>query len=335
MVKTSRRRRKKMANETDFYDKIFKVPDRVREKSYVKSREEYDKLYAESIKDPNAFWAKLAEQRLSWFKMFDKSKVSDWSFAADDLHVKWFEGGKMNVSYNCLDRHLETKKTKAAIIFEGNDPNDWKIYTYFDMYREVNKCANVLKKLGVKKGDRVAIYLPMIPELAITMLACARIGAIHTVVFGGFSAEALRDRIQDSQASLLICADGYYRSGKTVASKAGADTAMAANPSIKNAVVVKRANCEVTMKEGRDLWWHDLMSAPDIKGECEPEVLDAEDPLFILYTSGSTGKPKGVVHTQGGYLLYAYQTAKWVFDLKDDDIHWCTADIGWITGHTY
>ncbi|MEN6615611.1 MAG: AMP-binding protein, partial [Syntrophorhabdus sp.] len=193
-----------MANETDFYDKIFKVPDRVREKSYVKSRAEYDKMYAESIKDPNAFWGKLAEERLSWFKMFDKNKVSDWSFAADDLHVKWFEGGKMNVSYNCLDRHLETKKTKAAIIFEGNDPNDWKIYTDFDMYREVNKSANVLKKLGVKKGDRVAIYLPMIPELAITMLACARVGAIHAIVFGGFSAEALRDRVNDCECSLLI-----------------------------------------------------------------------------------------------------------------------------------
>ena len=210
-----------------------------------------------------------------------------------------------------------------------------KTLTYQELYYEVNKFANVLKKLGVKKGDRVAIYLPMIPELAISMLACARIGAIHSIVFGGFSAEALRDRIADCQASLLICADGYYRNGKTIANKAGADAAMAANPTITKAIVVKRAGCEVTMKEGRDFWWNDMMAAPDIKSECEPEVMDAEDPLFILYTSGSTGKPKGVVHTQAGYLLYSYQTMKWTFDIKDEDIMWCTADIGWITGHTY
>ena len=293
--------------------------------------EEYKKIYQRSVDDPEGFWGEMAQQ-LDWYKKWNKVLVEDFAKAKHS----WFIGGKLNVSYNCVDRHCKTwRRNKAAIIWQGEPLGESRTLTYQQLYYEVTKFANVLKKLGVKKGDRVCIYLPMIPELAIAMLACARIGAIHTVVFGGFSAEALRDRIQDSQASLLICADGYYRSGKTVASKAGADTAMAANPTIKNAVVVKRANCEVTMKEGRDLWWHDLMNAPDIKAECEPEVLDSEDPLFILYTSGSTGKPKGVVHTQAGYLLYALQTTKWVFDLKDEDIHWCTADIGWITGHTY
>jgi len=266
------------------------------------------------------------------YKKWNKVLVEDFPKAKHS----WFIGGKLNVSYNCVDRHCKTwRRNKAAIIWQGEPLNESKTLTYQELYYEVNKFANVLKKLGVKKGDRVTIYLPMIPELVISMLACARIGAIHSIVFGGFSAEALSDRIADCQSNILICADGYYRNGKTVASKAGADNAMAANPSIKTAIVVKRAGCEVTMKEGRDIWWDDLMSAPDIKAECEPESMDAEDPLFILYTSGSTGKPKGVVHTQAGYLLYALQTMKWTFDLKDEDIHWCTADIGWITGHTY
>jgi len=221
-----------MANETDFYDKIFPVPDRVREKSYIKSRAEYDKLYKESIENPNAFWAKEAEKRLTWFKPFDKNKVSDWSFG-DDLHVKWFEGGKLNVSYNCLDRHLETKKNKAAIIFEGNDPNDWKVFTYFDLYREVNKFANVLKDMGIKKGDVVTIYLPMIPELVITMLACSRIGVVHAIVFGGFSAEALRDRINDCKSTVLITCDGTYRGAKAVPQKDNADKAAEQCPTIK------------------------------------------------------------------------------------------------------
>jgi len=311
--------------------RIFNPPKELSKQAYIKSFEEYKKIYKRSVDDPEGFWGEMAQQ-LDWYKKWNKVLVEDFARAKHS----WFVGGKLNVSYNCVDRHCKTwRRNKAAIIWQGEPLGESRTLTYGQLYYEVTKFANVLKKLGVKKGDRVCVYLPMIPELAIAMLACARIGAIHTVVFGGFSAEALRDRIQDSQANLLICADGYYRSGKTVASKAGADTAMAANPTIKNAVVVKRANCEVTMKEGRDLWWHDLMNAPDIKAECEPEVLDSEDPLFILYTSGSTGKPKGVVHTQAGYLLYAQLTAKWIFDLKDEDIHWCTADIGWITGHTY
>lgn len=319
-------------NEQDFYDKIFPVPERVREKSYVKSREEYDRMYKESIENPDAFWAKIALERLSWFKLFDKNKVSDWSFG-DDLHVKWFEGGKLNVSYNCLDRHLETKKNKAAIIFEGNDPNDWKVFTYYDMYREVNKFANVLKGLGVKKGDVVAIYLPMIPELVITMLACTRIGALHTIVFGGFSAEALRDRINDCNASVLITCDGTYRGSKAVPQKGNADKAAEQCPSIKTQVVVRRTGTEVAMKEGRDVWYEDLMAKAPLY--CKPEEMDAEDPMFILYTSGSTGKPKGVLHTTAGYLLYASMTQEYAFDVRDEDTYWCTADIGWVTGHSY
>ena len=321
------------ANGQDFYDKIFPVPERVREKSYIKSREEYEKLYKESIENPDAFWAKMATERLAWFKPFDKNKVSSWSFDAKDLHVRWFEGGKLNVSYNCLDRHLETKKNKAAVIFEGNNPNDWKVYTYFDMYREVNKFANVLKSLGIKKGDRVSIYLPMIAEALVVMLACARIGAIHSLVFGGFSAEALRDRINDCEAKILVTCDGTYRGSKAVPQKANADKALEQSPSVKTQIVVKRTGMEVPMKEGRDVWYEDLMAKAD--RYCKPEEMDAEDPLFILYTSGSTGQPKGVVHTQAGYLLYASMTQQLAFDVRDEDIYWCTADIGWVTGHSY
>ncbi|MGB4296241.1 MAG: acetate--CoA ligase [Smithellaceae bacterium] len=305
----------------------------MREKSYIKSREEYEKLYKESIENPDAFWAKMATERLAWFKPFDKNKVSSWSFDAKDLHVRWFEGGKLNVSYNCLDRHLETKKNKAAVIFEGNDPNDWKVYTYFDMYREVNKFANVLKSLGIKKGDRVSIYLPMIAEALVVMLACARIGAIHSLVFGGFSAEALRDRINDCEAKILVTCDGTYRGSKAVPQKANADKALEQSPSVKTQIVVKRTGMEVPMKEGRDVWYEDLMAKAD--RYCKPEEMDAEDPLFILYTSGSTGQPKGVVHTQAGYLLYASMTQQLAFDVRDEDIYWCTADIGWVTGHSY
>ncbi len=319
-------------NDQNFYDKVFPVPDRVREKSYVKSREEYERLYKESIEDPDAFWAKIALQRLTWFKPFDKNKVSDWSFG-DDLHVKWFMGGKLNACYNCVDRHLEKKKNKAAIIFEGNDPNDWKVYTFWDLYREVNKFANVLKELGLKKGDVVAMYLPMIPELAITMLACTRIGVLHTVVFGGFSAEALRDRINDCNAKVLITCDGTYRGNKAVPQKGNADKAAEQCPSIKTVVVVNRTGTEVTMKEGRDVWYEELMAKAPLY--CKPEEMDAEDPMFILYTSGSTGKPKGVLHTTAGYLLFASMTQEYAFDVRDEDIYWCTADIGWVTGHSY
>jgi acetyl-CoA synthetase len=311
--------------------RVFNPPGELSKKAYIKSLDEYKKIYKRSVDDPEGFWGEMAKQ-LDWYKKWDKVLIEDFAKAK---HA-WFSGGKINVSVNCVDRHCKTsRRNKAAIIWQGEPLNEVRTLTYQQLYYEVNKCANVLKKLGIKKGDRVTIYLPMIPELAISMLACARIGAIHCVVFGGFSAEACRDRIMDSQSKILICADGYYRNGKTVASKNGADIAMAANPTIQNSIVVKRANIEVPMQEGRDMWWHDLMGSADIKAECEPEVMDAEDPLFILYTSGSTGKPKGVVHTQAGYLMYAYQTTKWIFDLKDEDIHWCTADIGWITGHTY
>ena len=320
-------------NDQEFYNKVFPVPERVREKSYIKSRAEYEKLYKESIENPDKFWAKMANERLSWFKPFDQKKVSSWSFNTKDLHVKWFEGGKLNVSYNCLDRHLATKKNKAAIIFEGNDPNDWKVYTYFDMYREVNKFANVLKKLGVKKGDRVVIFLPMIAELSIVMLACARIGAVHAIVFGGFSAEALRDRINNSGAKVVITCDGTYRGAKAVPQKDTCDKAVDQCPGVKTVVVVKRTGTAVNFKEGRDVWYENLMA--DAELYCKPEEMDAEDPLFILYTSGSTGQPKGVVHTQAGYLLYAAMTQQLAFDVRDEDTYWCTADIGWVTGHSY
>jgi acetyl-CoA synthetase len=311
--------------------RIFYPPKGLSEKAYIKSMDEYKKIYQKSIADPAAFWGEMAGQ-LDWYKKWDKVLVEDFANAKHS----WFVGGKINVSYNCIDRHVKTwRRNKAAIIWQGEPLGDTRTLTYGQLYYEVNKCANVLKNLGVKKGDRVCIYLPMIPELPISMLACARIGAVHTVVFGGFSAEALRDRIQDSQSKILICADGYYRSGKVIASKTGADTAMAACPDVKSCIVVKRTGNEVVMKEGRDIWWNDAMSAPGLKLECEPEQLDSEDTLFILYTSGSTGKPKGVMHTQAGYLLYCYQTTKWIFDIKDEDIHWCTADIGWITGHSY
>ncbi|HSC29765.1 MAG TPA: acetate--CoA ligase, partial [Vicinamibacterales bacterium] len=251
-------------------------------------------------------------------------------------HARWFTGGKLNVSANCLDRHVKTaRRNKAAYIWEG-EPGDRRTLTYWDLYREVNRFANVLKKLGVKKGDRVAIYLPMIPELPISMLACTRIGAVHSVVFGGFSAESLRDRINDAQAVLLVTADGGYRRGSIVPLKQMADEALAGTPSIRNVVIVQRqagGAFPIHVREGRDHWYHRLMQ--DAATECEPEAMDAEDLLYILYTSGTTGKPKGIVHTTGGYLVGTYATAKWVFDLKDDDVYWCTADIGWVTGHSY
>ena len=305
-------------------------PDELAKNAYIKSMDEYKGIYQRSIDDPEGFWAGMAEQ-LDWFKKWDKVLVEDFA----EAQHQWFVGGKLNVCYNCLDRHLTTwRKNKAALIWEG-DAGDTKSLTYQELYYQVCKFSNVLKKFGVKKGDRITIYLPMILELPIAMLACARIGAIHNVVFGGFSADALRDRMLDCESTLLICADGYYRSGKVIRSKSNADEALAACPEVKNAIVVKRADIEVNMEEGRDHWWHDEINAGDIEPRCEPEVMDAEDPLFILYTSGSTGKPKGVLHTQAGYLLYAYQTTKWVFDIKDEDTYWCTADIGWVTGHSY
>jgi acetyl-CoA synthetase len=284
------------------------------------------KIYEIAARDPEAFWAKAAEE-LDWFKKWEK--VLEW----DPPWAKWFVGGKLNASYNCIDRHLKTwRRNKAAIIFEG-EPGDERVLTYQDLHREVCKFANVLKKLGIKKGDRVAIYLPMIPELPIAMLACARIGAVHSVVFGGFSAEALRDRINDAQAKLLITADGGWRRGHVVPLKKNADEALKQTPSIKNVVVVRRVGDDTLTLKPSEFWWHELMR--DAPLDCPPEPMDSEDMLFILYTSGTTGKPKGVVHTTGGYLVGTALTHKWIFDIKDEDVYWCTADIGWVTGHSY
>ena len=311
--------------------RVFPPSKQMSQGAYIKSMEEYHKLYDESLKDPEGFWSRLAGD-LEWFKTWDKVMVDDFANA----HHEWFVGGKLNVAYNCLDRHLTGgRKDKVAIIWEGEPEGEVKTYTYQQLFEEVCRFANVLKKQGVKKGDRVSIYLPMIPELPIAMLACARIGAIHSVVFGGFSAEALRDRILDAGATVLICCDGYYRSGRVVNSKANADEAMAQCPGVRRAIVAQRIGDEVTMQDGRDTWWHEEMAAKDISSSCEAEQLDSEDPLFILYTSGSTGKPKGVLHTQAGYLLYTLETFKYIFDYKDEDIFWCTADIGWVTGHSY
>jgi acetyl-CoA synthetase len=310
--------------------RVFYPPAELSKEAHIKSLDEYKEIYRKSIEDPEGFWAEKAEQ-LDWFNKWDKVLVSDFGNASHE----WFVGGKLNVSYNCLDRHLNTwRKNKAALIWEG-DIGDSRVLTYQQLHREVCRFANVLRKLEVKKGDRVTIYLPMIPELPIAMLACARIGAMHSVVFGGFSADALRDRIQDCDSKILICSDGYYRSGRAIRSKDNADQALEECPSVKKVVVVERAGLGVNMKERRDILWHDAMAAEDISANCECEVMDSEDPLFILYTSGSTGKPKGVLHTQAGYLLYTMQTAKWIFDLKDEDTYFCTADIGWVTGHSY
>ncbi|MDY0088301.1 MAG: acetate--CoA ligase [Coriobacteriia bacterium] len=311
--------------------RVVDPPEWVRERAHIKSMDEYEEMYRRSVEDPEGFWAEMAEEYLYWHKRWDK--VLDWEF--DTPRVEWFKGGKTNVTYNCIDRHLTTwRRNKAALIWES-DEGRTKMYTYQSLYYKVCRFANVLKKHGIKKGDRVAIYLPMIPELPIAMLACARIGAIHSVVFGGFSAQALRDRIQDSEAKMLITADEGIRGGRIVPLKAEADTALLECPMIESVIVVSRARTRVDMEPGRDFWYHEEVRAADIGRHCEIEWVDAEDPLFILYTSGSTGKPKGVLHTTGGYLLFATMTFKYTFDYHDEDVFWCTADIGWVTGHSY
>jgi acetyl-CoA synthetase len=312
--------------------RVFDPPKVFVEKAFIRSMEEYEKLYKRSIEDPEGFWGEMAEEHLDWLEKWD-GPVEEYSFK-DDVYLRYFAGGKLNASYNCLDRHLKTwRKNKAAIIWQGEPLDESRTYTYQQLHHEVCKFANVLKKFGVKKGDRVTIYLPMIPELPIAMLACARIGAIHSIVFGGFSAEALRDRILDCKAETLITCNYGYRSGRVLPSKKSADTALEHCPDVKTCIVVNRIEKETDMKEGRDHWWHELMA--DASHKCDAEPMDAEDPLFILYTSGSTGKPKGVLHTTAGYLLYTLLTLKYCFDCKDDDVWWCTADIGWVTGHSY
>jgi acetyl-CoA synthetase len=310
-------------------NRIFAPAAEFSQQAQIKSLAEYEQLYARAQANPETFWAELAEQELYWFQKWDK--VLDWQ----PPFAQWFVNGKTNISYNCLDRHLTTwRRNKAALIWEG-EPGDSRTYTYAQLHREVCQFANVLKQLGIQKGDVVGIYMPMIPEAAIAMLACARIGAPHTVVFGGFSAEALRDRLNDGKAKLVITADGGWRKDAIVPLKGQVDKALAsgAAPSVQNVLVVQRTGQEIQMEPGRDHWWHDLRQG--VAATCPAEPMDSEDMLFILYTSGSTGKPKGVVHTTAGYNLYTHMTTKWIFDLQDTDVYWCTADVGWITGHSY
>ena len=297
---------------------------------HIKHLEEYYKIYRKSVREPEAFWEKIAEENFTWYKKWDN--VLEWDFKKPE--IKWYQGAKLNITENCIDRHLSTKGNKTAILFEPNNPGEETQHiTYNQLHERVNRFANVLKNEGIKKGDRVCIYLPMIPDLAVSVLACARIGAIHSVVFAGFSATALSTRINDSDCKIVITSDGSYRGNKSIDLKGIVDEALNDCASVNSVLVAKRINSEVTMKEGRDKWLQPLLN--NASSECEPEVMDAEDPLFILYTSGSTGKPKGMVHTTAGYMVYTAYTFKNVFNYKDDDIYWCTADIGWITGHSY
>jgi acetyl-CoA synthetase len=305
-------------------DRVFPPSDQFRAHAVVHDK----RIHADADRDPEGHWARLAGE-LEWLRPW--TQVLDWQ----PPHARWFVGGQLNACVNCVDRHARgSRRNKAAIIWEG-EPGDRRTLTYFDLQREVSKCANVLKSLGTKKGDRVALYMPLVPELAIAMLACARIGAVHSVVFGGFSAESLRDRINDAKARLLMTADGGYRRGQIVQLKQVADEAVAGTPSIEHVVVFQRgaASVPVTMQEGRDHWYHELMAKASPR--CDAEAMDAEDMLYILYTSGTTGKPKGIIHTTGGYMVGTYATTKMVFDLKEDDVFWCTADLGWVTGHSY
>ena len=297
---------------------------------HIKHLEEYYKIYRKSVTEPEVFWEKIAEEHFTWYKKWDN--VLEWDFKKPE--IKWYQGAKLNITENCIDRHLRTKGSKTAILFEPNNPEEQAQHiTYNQLHERVNRFANVLKNEGIKKGDRVCIYLPMIPDLAVSVLACARIGAIHSVIFAGFSATALSTRINDSDCKIVITSDGSYRGNKTIDLKEIVDEALNDCAGVNSVLVAKRINSEVTMKEGRDKWLQPLLN--NASSECEPEVMDAEDPLFILYTSGSTGKPKGMVHTTAGYMVYTAYTFKNVFNYKDDDIYWCTADIGWITGHSY
>ncbi|MBL3599452.1 MAG: acetate--CoA ligase [gamma proteobacterium endosymbiont of Lamellibrachia anaximandri] len=311
-------------------EKVYPVPADFAAQANV-TAEQYKEMYQRSVDDPEGFWGEQAEEYLTWFSKWDKTL--DWSFGEDDLHIEWFKGGKLNVSYNCLDRHLETRGDQTAILWESDDPGVDKKITYSELHADVNKFANVLKSRGVKKGDRVSIYMPMIPEAVVAMLACTRIGAVHSIVFSAFSPDALKNRILDSDCQCLITADQSIRGGKHLPLKANADAALANCPDVHTSIVVKHGGKAVEWTDGRDVWYHEALAGAD--PVCEPEQMDAEDPLFILYTSGSTGKPKGVLHTTGGYLLQAAMTHKTVFDYKDGEVYWCTADIGWVTGHSY
>src|SRR6266852_4338668 len=321
--------------------RVFPPPRDFSKRAEIKSLAQYRKLYQESIRSPDKFWGRAAKNELHWFKPF--TKVLQWK----EPYAKWFAGGRLNVSYNCLDRHLGTPTAnKAALIWEGEPaspgkPGEERTFTYKQLHRAVCQFANVLKRNGIQRGDRILIYLPMVPEAAIAMLACARIGAVHSVVFGGFSAQSVADRIYDSQARLVITADGGFRRGSVVPLKQNVDEALSLKAasgellakSIDKVIVLRRARNEVQMQLGRDLWWHEQLELVD--AHCPAEKMDSEAPLFILYTSGSTGKPKGILHTTGGYLLYAKMTTRYVFDLRDEDVYWCTADVGWVTGHSY
>ena len=310
------------------HEKVYPVPEAFAASANINS-DRYQEMYQHSVDDPEAFWAEQAEQFVSWYKPWDK--VLEWDF--NEGTIRWFEGAELNVSYNCVDRHLESRAEQTAIIWEGDNPDEDKKISYRELHREICTFANVLKARGVKKGDRVCIYMPMVPEAAYAMLACTRIGAVHSVVFGGFSPESIKDRILDSDCRVVITADESVRGGKSVPLKANTDKALASCPNVHTVLVVKRTGGDIAWHKERDVWLHEIAASVD--ADCEPESMGAEDPLFILYTSGSTGKPKGVLHTTGGYLLFAAMTHKYVFDYQEGENYWCTADVGWITGHTY
>jgi acetyl-CoA synthetase len=299
-------------------------------KSSLANKSTYQKKYNDSIKNNDGFWKKEGK-RISWIKPY--KKIKDVKYSTKEVKIKWFQDGTLNASANCIDRHLKDKKDKTAIIWVGDDPKDSQKISYKQLHQKVSKAANGLKKLGIQKGDRVTIYLTMIPELAILMLACARIGAVHSIIFGGFSADSISGRVNDCESEYIITADEGVRGGKTIPLKATTDEALLSCPNVKKCIVVKRTGNEISWNNNRDVWYHDLIK--DVSSNCEPEEMNAEDPLFILYTSGSTGKPKGVLHTTGGYMVYASMTHQYIFNYKPKDIYWCTADIGWVTGHSY
>jgi acetyl-CoA synthetase len=310
---------------------LIKIKNQWKENALL-NKDEYEKLYKESIENPESFWAEQAKC-IDWFKPFSKNSIKKVNFSKNNLEIKWFYDGKLNISYNCIDRHLEKKGDQTAIIWEGDDPQESKHISYKELHVEVCLMANVLKSKGIKKGDRITIYMPMIPEATYAMLACARIGAIHSVVFGGFSPDSIADRIIDCKSDYVITADEGYRAGKIIPLKNNVDIALKRCPNVKSVLVIKRTGNKINMFPNRDVWWHE--EKLKVSKNCEPTIMEAEDPLFILYTSGSTGKPKGVLHTSGGYIVYAAITHKYIFDYKENEVFWCTADVGWVTGHSY